>query len=693
MKKMSVFQRNLILMLGISISLLVILVVSINYMNTRQELQNQKEATENLVESNILSAVDSSDVSYNIIESSLAEKMEEYTNVLMKEYKENPKIESWNLEKYKKQFDDFEIFILDDDLVVKYSTRKEDLGLDFKEFGITDLLNNRLKSGKFEHDRLEVSEATKETNKFSYMGTPDGKYLIELGATADQFNEVLDGFSLTDTTNKLEKDHDYVKNISLYTVQDNGEPEHSINKQDKNGDAKAISKQDAKIGKKAIEESKIKTKNDTIDGTKTKIRYIPIGEPDENGSYKQTRLLVIQYDEDFFNSTLMKNNITSIIIVLVSVVIAIGLSIIIGRRVSKPVDELGKLIDSTSNLEFVENEHLEHLKLRKDDFGDLANKYDTMLAAIRNAFEKVIHSSSQLAAMAEQFTASSQETKLAANQISEAIQTVSSETDQQTTIVNNATDHIGSISNEIKRVSDNIQQVNELVDNTVNISESGTSTIEASQKNMQVIDTHTKQSNTIINQLNDKSTQIETISSFITSIAEQTNLLALNAAIESARAGESGKGFAVVADEVRKLAVESSKAANQINELIVEIKNEISNAMESMNKGYHAVQEGNRLTDEAGNAFTHILNAVEEVSSQFQETSTISAQVEAITSNLTEEIDGISTIYQNLNLNAEDVASSAEEQTAVVEDMSDGARNLASIAEELIEEVDKFKIN
>src|SRR5699024_5488717 len=152
MKKLTFFHRNLILTIGISISLLVILVVSINYMNTRQELQNQKEATENLVEGNILSAVNSSDVSYNIIETSLAEKMEEYTNVLMKKYEENLKIESWDLEKYKKQFDGFEIFILDNDLVVKYSTRKDDLGLDFKEFGITDLLNSRLKSGKFEHD-------------------------------------------------------------------------------------------------------------------------------------------------------------------------------------------------------------------------------------------------------------------------------------------------------------------------------------------------------------------------------------------------------------------------------------------------------------------------------------------------------------------------------------------------------------
>src|SRR5699024_316188 len=151
----------------------------------------------------------------------------------------------------------------------------------------------------------------------------DHKYLIELGATADQFNNVLDGFSLADTTNALEKDHDYVKDISLYTVQDNGEPEHSMNKQDKDGNAKAISKQDAKIGKQAIETSKHKTKNSKIDKNKVKTLYIPIGEPDDDGSYKQTRLLVIQYDEDFFNSTMVKNNITSIVIVLVSIVIAV----------------------------------------------------------------------------------------------------------------------------------------------------------------------------------------------------------------------------------------------------------------------------------------------------------------------------------------------------------------------------------
>lgn len=693
MKKSSVFQRNLIITLGISLSALVILVVAINYANTRANLNDQKESTEKLVESNILNAIDSSDVAYGVIESSLSTKMEEYTNILMKEYKKNPNIDSWNLEKFKKQFDGFEIFVLNNDLVISHSTRKEDLELDFKEFGITDLLMGRLKSGKFESDRLEVSEATKQTNKFSYMGTPDQKYLIELGATADQFNDQLEGFSLIDTTNQLENSHDYVKEIDIYTVQDDGVPEHSMNKQNAKGDAKKINEEFKNIGEKVIKENKEQVLEETVKGQHLKYHFIPVGTADENGSYKQTRLLIIKYDENFFNDILNKSNVTSIFIVIGSIIVSVILAIIISRRISKPITLFGEVIDATSRLQFVDNQDLETLRSRKDDFSDLAHKYDSMLEAIRGAFTKVIQSSSQLAAMSEEFTASSQETKLAADQIARSIQEVSSETEQQSKVVHTATEHVTSISDEIKRVADNITEVNTLVDQTVNISTDGASTIEKSRVNMQLIDEQTKQSKDIIIQLNDKSTQIETISSFITSIAEQTNLLALNAAIESARAGEAGKGFAVVADEVRKLAVESSKAANQINDLIIEIKNEISSAMNSMNKGYQAVQDGNSLTSAAGSAFSDILNSVEAVSTQSNETSVISDQVNLITNDLLNEIKQISKLYHNLNLNAEEVASSTEEQTAVVDDMTEGAKNLASIAEELITEVDKFKIN
>ena len=68
--------------------------------------------------------------------------------------------------------------------------------------------------------------------------------------------------------------------------------------------------------------------------------------------------------------------------------------------------------------------------------------------------------------------------------------------------------------------------------------------------------------------LSSEMARVESIAHVITEIAEQTHLLALNATIEAARAGDAGRGFAVVASEVKDLATATSRATDQVREIV-----------------------------------------------------------------------------------------------------------------------------
>ncbi len=104
--------------------------------------------------------------------------------------------------------------------------------------------------------------------------------------------------------------------------------------------------------------------------------------------------------------------------------------------------------------------------------------------------------------------------------------------------------------------------------------------------------------------LNQASTEIKEVTSFIAGVADKTNLLALNAAIEAARAGEAGRGFAVVADEVRNLAVDTKEATDNITRIIkqlVESSTTIFNDTEQMNE---LSQESHQVVNEFEQSFS-----------------------------------------------------------------------------------------
>ena len=83
---------------------------------------------------------------------------------------------------------------------------------------------------------------------------------------------------------------------------------------------------------------------------------------------------------------------------------------------------------------------------------------------------------------------------------------------------------------------------------------------------------------TLVQKLND----IENITDTLNKISNQTKMLSLNASIEAARAGEHGRGFTIVSGEMKKLSETSNLFTNNIQEIILDIKELISKTMISL---------------------------------------------------------------------------------------------------------------
>jgi methyl-accepting chemotaxis protein len=192
--------------------------------------------------------------------------------------------------------------------------------------------------------------------------------------------------------------------------------------------------------------------------------------------------------------------------------------------------------------------------------------------------------------------------------------------------------------------------------------------------------------------LSKRSDEIGEIVKTISAISDQTNLLALNAAIEAARAGENGRGFAVVADEVRKLAEQSSVSAKNITELITSIQDETAAAVETINHGTEGVNEGVESVRSTGDAFKNIDEQVEKLAMNVLQSMMNIEDVNTGTDEVVNAVNRTQEVTQKSNDTATSMRAVAEEQTEMIREISESSKTLAELADEMQNEVSKFKL-
>lgn len=183
-----------------------IIVAVMSYVNRQilvTEIREQEASNRVLIEDHILTDMQTVDNAHYYFDKTVADKMEQELRALLVEYEENPNIATWNLEQMKQEHG-MDIYILDQANTVIYTTFSQDQGLNFSECckKFSTLLDERRKTGEFFTDGIDVSTTTGEIRKFSYLASPDQKYLFELGILLEDV-PVFQTFNFVKTANSL----------------------------------------------------------------------------------------------------------------------------------------------------------------------------------------------------------------------------------------------------------------------------------------------------------------------------------------------------------------------------------------------------------------------------------------------------------------------------------------------------------
>jgi len=256
----------------------------------------------------------------------------------------------------------------------------------------------------------------------------------------------------------------------------------------------------------------------------------------------------------------------------------------------------------------------------EDELGAIGHSVNRFIVYLQNMIGEVTQATGAMSSSLAQL----QQTSAHTNQI---LVRHASETDQTVTAITEMSSTADTVAQNAAETAAFTQRANEHADRSRVVVGEASNSVSA------LIGEVSSATHSVENMRQDAARITETLG-VIGAIAGQTNLLALNAAIEAARAGEQGRGFAVVADEVRALAARTQASTSQINDMLTRLTAGVSSSVAAMENTQASCQSAADATarvntglDEMAGSVSHINNLSTQIATAAEQQSAVTEEI------------------------------------------------------------------
>ena len=352
-----------------------------NYESNARSMQQQTE--QDLGESILIV-----DAGFKVYDEALNIRMKEAFDSFLAEYERAGRDPArMDLEKVKQDLGGvMDLYIINDSMVIEYTTFLPDLGLDFSQWPYTyTYFETIISQDGFFPDRVVKEVTTGNIRKYAYMPSPDHRYIFELGLVEKEM-EGRGTMEYRESLQAIAYHNPEIRSIRAYDT---------VGREI--GTGLPADPGILPILKQVIAERR--TLETTDPGSGTKIRYLFVDTSDQKYASDTSWILELVYDTSGISASLNRLLFFHGMVAFIAIMMSAGLALAASRYLSQPVQQI------VHDIETVADGDLDHTISTRYalEFTQIGESVNALVAELKGMIYRLTESEQELKKSEERY--------------------------------------------------------------------------------------------------------------------------------------------------------------------------------------------------------------------------------------------------------------------------------------------------